>query len=60
MLAGVLALELLVPASSKNSVLVVWESGSSQLGLCAFYLSELQVGRGAPPCVSEGLLGFLI
>ena len=60
MLAGVLALELLVSASSKNSVLVVWWSGSAQLGLRAFYLSELQVGRGAPPCVSEGLLGLLI
>ena len=33
---------------------------TAQLGLRAYHRSELQLGGGGPPCVSEGLLGFLI
>ena len=36
------------------------KSGSAQFGLRAYHRSELQVGGGTPPCLSEGSLGLLI
>ena len=60
--AGVLALELLARRFEElrpcSSFVVVGQC--AQLGLHAYYLSELQLGGGAPPCALEGSLGLLI
>jgi hypothetical protein len=60
MLDGARALELLTHTGSQSSsMFVVGKPGGSQLGERLSH-SELQVGWGASPSVSEGLRGLLI